>query len=140
MCAAQSLAAPFDTLADAVLGQPGLTTLDPNQPNGFPTASNLALSNAAHVALAPDGRIYVSDPDNNRVLSWPDAATFANGALADLIIGQPDFVSGDPNRGGFFVASADSFFLPQGVYVDANHALWVADAFNSRVLRFDDPV
>ncbi|MFQ5490387.1 MAG: hypothetical protein ACE5GE_06660, partial [Phycisphaerae bacterium] len=71
-------AAPFDTTADAVVGQPGFTTNLPNQPNFLPAADNLALSNAADVAIAPDGRFYVSDAHDNRILSWPSATTFAN--------------------------------------------------------------
>lgn len=129
-------AQPGDTTADAALGQPNLSSNQPNQPDGLPAADNLALSNAAHIALAPSGRVYVSDPDNNRVLSWPDAATFTTGQPADFVLGQPDFESSAPNNGGL---SAGTFFLPQGVFVDAAGNVWVADAFNHRVLRFNDP-
>jgi sugar lactone lactonase YvrE len=132
-------AAPLDTTADAALGQPDLASLAPNQPAAIPTTGNLALSNAADIALAPDGRIYVSDADNHRILSWPDAATFNDGLTADLVIGQPDFNSAAPNRGRFTTAGRDGLFLPQGVDVDPSGNLWVADAFNNRVLRFDDP-
>lgn len=137
-CVEQLIAAPHDSTADAVIGQPDFTTTDPNQPAFAPTASNLSLSNAAGVAVAPDGRLYVADSDNHRVLSWPSASSFTNEMAADLVIGQPDFVSGFPNR-GLASAGADGFFLPQGVAVDGSGNLWVADAFNSRVLRFDDP-
>lgn len=130
-------AAPLDTTADAVLGQPDFTTNLPNQPGGLPAGNNLSISNAAHVAVGPDGRLYLSDSDNNRVLSWPDAASFASGDAADLVIGQPDFVSSTPNNGG---VSASGFFLPQGLAVDAAGNLWVTDAFNSRVLKFNNPL
>lgn len=125
-----------DTTADAVLGQPGFEESLPNQPDGSPTSSNLSLSNAAHLAVGPTGRLYVADTDNNRILSWPSAAGFTNGAAADMVIGQPDFVSSLPNNGG---VSASALFLPQGLCVDEWGNLWVADAFNSRVLRFDNP-
>ncbi len=134
---AEAHAAPFDTTADAVLGQADFTTNAPNQPAGLPTAANLSMSNAAQVAVGSDGRLYASDADNHRVLSWPVAASFANGDAADLVIGQPDFFSGAPNNGG---VSASSFFLPQGLAVDAAGNLWVADAFNSRVLKFNNPL
>ena len=34
--------------------------------------------------------VYVGDTGNNRVLAWKNAASFSNGAVADLVIGQPD--------------------------------------------------
>lgn len=138
LCGALPLrAAPGDTTADAALGQPGLVTNNPNQPGGLPTASNLALSNAAHVAVAPNGRLYVSDADNHRVLSWASAAALSTGAAADLVFGQPNFTSGTSNYGG---VSASSFSLPQGLWVDEGGNLWVTDAFNSRVLKFNVPL
>ncbi len=125
-----------DTSADAVLGQTNFTDNEPNQPSGAPTASNLALSNAAHLAIAPDGRLYVADVDNHRVLSWPSARSFSTGDSADLVIGQPNFTSAIPNNGGL---SASSLFLPQGLCVDEAANLWVVDAFNNRVLKFNNP-
>jgi len=130
------LAAPGDTTADAVLGQPGFTTNVSNYPDGNTSASNLAVSNAAHVAVAPSGRIYISDADNNRVLSWSSAAHYSNGASADMVFGQPDFVSNLPNNGG---VSAGSLYLPQGLWADENGNLWITDAFNCRVLKFNNP-
>ena len=125
-----------DTTADTVAGQLDFTSQTPNQPDGIPSAAGLALSNAAGIAIAPSGRLYVADADNNRVLSWPAAATLTTGEGADWVFGQPDMTSGWPNNGG---VSAHSFFLPQGVFVDAAGNLWVADAFNHRVLKFNDP-
>jgi sugar lactone lactonase YvrE len=126
-------AAVRDSTADAVLGQVNFNQNGANQPGGTPTATNLALSNAAHLAVAPNGRLYVSDADNNRVLSWPSSAAFSTGQTADMVLGQPNFTSGD------FGLSATGFGLPQGLSVDANGDLWVADAFNSRVLKFVNP-
>ncbi|HUN81111.1 MAG TPA: hypothetical protein VMV81_06320 [Phycisphaerae bacterium] len=131
-----SIAAPLDTTGDAVVGQPGFSTNDFNHPDGNASSSNLSLSNAAGLAVGPNGRLYVADSDNNRVLSWASAAAFSNGAAADMVFGQPDFLSGDPNHGG---VSAGSLNLPQGVWVDDANNLWVTDAFNSRVLKFNNP-
>ncbi|MDX2198985.1 MAG: hypothetical protein SF069_08440 [Phycisphaerae bacterium] len=141
MILAASLAgvAQADPTADAALaalGQPNLVTNVSNFPSGTPSASSLALSNAADLAIAPNGRVYISDADNHRVLSWPDAASFSNLDPADRVFGQPDFVSGAPNNGGI---SASSLALPQGVWVDDAGDLWVCDAFNHRVLRFNNP-
>ncbi|MFN0138012.1 MAG: NHL repeat-containing protein [Phycisphaerae bacterium] len=128
---------PIDTTADAVLGQFDFASQVFNAPIGVPSGVGLSLSNAADVAIAPSGRLFVSDAENNRVLSWPSAAAFSNAAPADLVLGQPDFASTAPNAGGS--VSASGFWLPQGLFVDDAEALWVCDAFNSRVLRFDNP-
>lgn len=130
-------AASHDMTADAVLGQPDFESLQFNQPAGAPTADNLSQSGAPDAAIAPDGRLYVADAENNRVLSWSSASAFASGAAADLVLGQADFVSAAPNRGG--AAAADTFSYPQGVCVDSDGALWVTDAFNARVLKFINP-
>lgn len=122
-----------DTTADAVVGQANFSHNQPNQPAGMPTAGNLALSNAAHLAVGPNGRLFVADSDNNRILSWPSAGQFSNGQAADLVIGQPNFTSFAPG------ASPSALNLPQGLWVDSANNLWVADAFNSRVLKFLDP-
>lgn len=128
--------APSPATAIAVLGQPSLNVNMPNAPDGNPSARNLALSNAADLAVAPDGRLYVADADHNRILSWPDASSFATFAPADRVIGQPDFTSTAPNHGG---VGPTSLGLPQGLWVDENSNLWVCDAFNHRVLKFIDP-
>lgn len=134
---APSNAAIHDATADAVLGQVDFTHNTFNQPSGVPSASNLSLPAAApDVAIAPNGRLYIADADNHRVLSWPDARSFANGAAADRVFGQPDFTSGVPNNGGL---SASTLGFPQGLWVDAGGNLWMTDAFNHRVLKFNNP-
>lgn len=134
--AAAMHSAVAETTAVAVLGQQGFATQTPNAPSGTTNAQGIFLSNAPDLAIAPSGRLYVSDPENHRVLSWPNATTFASFAAADMVFGQPDFVSSTLNNGG---VSATSLALPQGVWVDAAGGLWVTDAFNHRVLRFRDP-
>lgn len=130
-------AAPFDDVADAVLGQPDFETNHPNYPPpGLPAADNLAFEFAAHAAIAPNGRLYISDSGNHRVLSWPSAAAFTNRQPADLVLGQTGMTTNDANHGGL---GAGSFFLPQGIAVDDHGNLWVCDAFNHRVLFFHDP-
>lgn len=134
--AAAALPATGDTTADAVLGQADFAANQPNAPAGAVTALGVSLSNAAHAAVGPDGRLWLSDPDNNRVLSWPSAAAFATGQPADRVLGQPDFFSHAPNFGG---VSGASLSLPQGIAVDSAGNVWLADAFNHRVLRYNNP-
>lgn len=136
VCRASAGSGIADATADAALGQVSLTANQANAPAGVVNAAGMSLSNAVGLAIGPNGRVYLGDADNNRVLSWPSAASFTTGQAADLVIGQPDFSTNAPNSGGL---SASSLWLPQGLCVDAAGALWVCDAYNSRVLRFDDP-
>ena len=76
--------------------------------------------------------LWVADRANNRVLRFDNAAAKANGASADGVLGQPDFVT---NATGI---SPTKMNAPWGVFVDGSGKLWVADRANSRVLRFDD--
>ncbi|MGD1027263.1 choice-of-anchor D domain-containing protein [Candidatus Binatus soli] len=86
-------------------------------------------------ASATPNRVYVADENNNRVLGWTDADSFTNGAPADLVIGQPDFISSNCNATG-----AGSLCKPNGVAVDGAGNLYVADGTNSRVLEYNAPL
>jgi sugar lactone lactonase YvrE len=127
--------APQDTTADGVLGQPGFTTNLANQ-GGAPSASTLQEPRGLFADSA--GRLWVADNANNRVLMWANAASFANGAAADLVLGQADFVSNLANRGGANPA-ANTLSGPRSVVVDSAGRLYVADSANFRILRFDPP-
>jgi uncharacterized protein (TIGR03437 family) len=85
--------------------------------------------------------LYVSDPGNNRVLAFADYRKVAPGVTADLVIGQPDFKTAevnypknDPNQ-----LNSEGLYAPQGLALDSNGNLWVADNGNGRVLRFPTP-
>lgn len=79
--------------------------------------------------------LYVADNGNQRVLAWKNAASFSNGAPADLVIGQPDFVHTSAQGTG----TNSGFTDPTGVAVDSNGNLYVADRGNNRILRFPKP-
>src|SRR5437899_1128611 len=83
-------AAPGDTIADRVLGQLAFdrdgANMTANNGLNFPTGVAIDKS-------ATPNRIYVTDSGNNRVLGWHDVSAFSNGAPADIVIGQPNFVS-----------------------------------------------
>ena len=83
------------------------------------------------------GRLFVADWANHRVLGWPDSAAFATGAAADLVLGQADFSGTSPNRG--LSVSALGMNFPNGLAVDEQGRLFVADRFNHRVLVFLPP-
>ncbi|MBX0329191.1 hypothetical protein K2Z83_16075, partial [Oscillochloris sp. ZM17-4] len=80
------------------------------------------------------GWFYVADTGNRRVLGWRGPP--APGQPADLVLGQPDAVSRDENRGG--PPGPASFRWPHSLAGDAD-TLWVADAGNHRVLAWSPP-
>ena len=110
--------------ASAVFGQPDFAT----------TISGLTdskFSNPTGCFVTPDDSLWVTDSSNNRLLRFSSISTKANGAAADGVIGQADFVTGTS------AVSSQAFNFPRGTaFVDATGSLWIADSFNNRVLRF----
>lgn len=109
-----------DATADRVLGQTLLTT----NAAGSTTSQ---LHGPAGVAIAPDGRLYVADYENHRVLSWPDAAAFSSGQAAQFSIGG-------------FGTGRNQLSHPESVVVDSAGNLFVADTDNQRVVVYNTPV
>jgi hypothetical protein len=70
------------------------------------------------------------------VLGWSNAESFANGAPAAVVIGQPGFASNACNSMGI---SPRSLCLPSGAAVDSSGHLYVADQANNRVLEYAAP-
>ena len=63
---------------------------------------------------------------------------FANSAPADLVIGQPDFYSGDPYSDGPG-PTAGTLFEPTAAAVDGAGNLYVSDSQSNRVLEYNQP-
>lgn len=59
-------------------------------------------------------------------------------AVANRVIGQPNFTTYLPDYGG--PASAGNLHNPAAAVVDGSGRLWVADANNNRVLEYDNPL
>ena len=110
--------------AEAVLGQPNLTTT-------APATTQAGMSQPVGLALDGQGRLYVSEVGNNRVVRFDGAATKANGANADGVLGQTTFTNGTS------ATAQGRMYFPWGLAVDGAGRLYVADYRNSRVLRFD---
>lgn len=105
--------------ATMVLGQPDFTSV-----NYQTAASGMRLP----TAVATDGRhLAVADTANNRVLFWNQIPTEV-GQPADLVLGQPDFVTVAQ-----VVVTSSSLRGPQGVWIQFG-MLFVADTQNNRVL------
>ncbi len=82
-------------------------------------------------------KLILSDAWNHRVLIWLSMPT-EDGQPADVVVGQADFESNDPNLTGVGSSpTAQSLNWPYGVFSDGK-SLWIADTGNRRVLYFEN--
>lgn len=112
--------------ADVVLGQPdGATEGRAAGGRGPERGMNLPTGVLIH-----EGRLVVADAWHHRILVWNTVPTVDDTA-PDLVLGQPDASSVEPNAGTS--CSASSFYWPFGVAMVAGR-FWVTDTGNRRVL------
>jgi hypothetical protein len=123
-------AAIGDVAGDRILGQPSVTT---GEPNGAGLDAS-GLYRPEGVAFDAAGNLFVVDQRNNRVLGYRSPMT--TDRAADLVIGQPDFNSDADNNGG---VSARSLAEPSHLAVTPAGDLYVADSENNRVLQYERP-
>lgn len=118
---------------DLVLGQ-NLKSDTGRNANSEVTASSLFYPSG----IWSDGqKLIVADAWNHRVLIWHELPK-EDGQPADVVVGQPDFSSNQPNVKGISnPPDAASLNWPYGVFSDGKH-LWVADTGNRRVLFFEE--
>lgn len=114
--------------ADVVVGQQALDAATNVNP---PTASTLSGPAAVYVA---NGRLYVSDNGNNRILFWDPVPT-QTGQAASGVLGQVGFVTSLANSGGL---TGRSLAGPGGIAVSKD-TLFVADGNNNRLLGWPVP-
>lgn len=110
--------------ADIVLGQADFVSADYNR-GGNVAANGVNVTNGIY---ATDSKIYVADGGNNRVLVW-NTTSPTNGQDADIVLGQPDFVTGDGT------ATATGLSNPQDIASDGNN-IFVSDQGNRRVVVY----
>jgi hypothetical protein len=80
-----------------------------------------------------NGDLWVLDEFNNRILKFSQAYNqTSNNPDADVVIGQSSFSTNDG------ACTPHSFATPWGMTIDESGNLWVADAGNGRILRFND--
>jgi hypothetical protein len=118
-----------DTAPDLIIGQVDDRSVDENRgagcsPIGFYWPFGLAMV---------DGRLWVADTGNRRVLAW-DGIPEPDEPPA-VVLGQPDALSRDENRGELGPAS---FRWPHAV-AGTGSTLFVADAGNHRILGWQPP-
>jgi hypothetical protein len=112
--------------ASIAIGQTSLTAGQANQ-GGSAGASTLNLTYGP-VAVW-DGKLFVSDFVNHRVLGF-DAIPSASGASANFVLGQTDFTTTTSGT------SAVKFNRPQGVVVHEGKLL-IGDSLNHRILIYE---
>ena len=136
-----------DFAAFAVFGQAGSFITNTANENGLSADS---LSSPQGVALDASNNLFVADVDNNRALIFfsPIPMTQVQGvvgnfgdATADVAVGQPDFASGECNRGGSATLTSLCMapFFGVGIAVDGADNLYVADTKNNRALEYNGP-
>jgi len=117
----------------SVLGQSDFTS---EVVPATPTASSLNFPEG--IAVDPTtGKVFVADSSNNRILRFSSASAYTTNAEAEAVLGQTNFTSNSPNRGG--AANAGTLDYPTMLAFDSEGRLWVTDYNNNRVLRFDTP-
>lgn len=113
--------------ASAVFGQASFTSCSPNRGGAAGAAT---LFHPEGVYEDDEGRVYIADSYNNRILVYD--APFSGGDLtADHVIGQPNF-----SATGVLNPLPDTLSQPASVTMDGSGNLIVADRENSRVTRY----
>ncbi|MBX7208624.1 MAG: tail fiber protein [Verrucomicrobiaceae bacterium] len=108
--------------ADVVIGQPNFTSS-----TGTTTQTGLKAPSA--LLVTPAGKLLIADQTNQRVLIF-NSIPVTNGAAADVVIGQTDFVSSTAGT------TSSTFNNPEGLALAPDGRLLVADFANHRVLIF----
>ncbi len=118
-----------DAPADVVVGQPDIATSATL--TGSPTAKSMRGPQGVWIQ---NGKLYVADTQNNRVLIYNQIPT-ANGASADVVLGQPNFTTAiQPDLAQQTTsAAANNLLNPVSATSDGLH-LFVADLGYNRVL------
>ncbi len=132
-------------MADLVIGQLDLFSTGANGPGR--ASSTLSTGFTAPTGLAVDqGDLYVADSGNNRIMRFKKPFdTPPDKLFPDLCIGQPSFNTNSPNyplgqsntptEKGIALNSGSVFIA--AITFDSERNLWLTDAGNNRVLRYN---
>lgn len=112
--------------ATTVLGQPSFdSSLSATTATGMKFPSALLVDTT--------GSLWVADYFNFRVLRFDNAATLANGAPADGVLGQVDFTTSTANT------TAGAMAEPTALALDPDGTLFIAEFNNNRVTYHRNP-
>jgi hypothetical protein len=108
------------------------------EPNKYDISAN-SLNGPTAVVVDSSGNLYVADSGNNRVLFYNPPPEFVSIDdpfywTAQRVYGQDNFTSGAANKGGSI--STTSLNNPMGLALDGSGNLYIADAYNHRVLSY----
>lgn len=117
--------------ADIILGQGDPRTQMPNRGLDGPRPDTM---HWPFQVLSFEGRFYVADAGNRRLLGWRSLPT-ESGQPADFVVGQNDLTSRNDNAGGD--ANPSTLRWPHDLTI-LDGRLALSDAGNNRVLIWDD--
>ncbi len=127
------------TTADGVVGQPDFTATD--KWADAVSATRYGFANIGGIAVDNAGTLWVSDVDDSRILVFhnpKEKDPTVQLAGADLVLGQVNYNATDANN-SLNGINAGTVSAPRGLSVSRNgQTLLVADAGNTRVLRYVD--
>lgn len=129
---------PLSATPARVVGQVSVTSVASSDHPNLVEGKEMWRPNAVAIdtSVSPPA-LYVSDSGNNRVLGWRNAASFSNGAFADIAVGQRDLLSTYPLGPGTSLSRGLNY--PTGLAIDSQGNLYVVDAGNNRILRYPQP-
>ncbi|HLK49128.1 MAG TPA: hypothetical protein VKT49_13390 [Bryobacteraceae bacterium] len=118
-----------DQPADVVVGQPDFTSQ--SVPGNTPTSKSMRGPQGVWIQ---NGKLYVADTGNNRVLIYNRIPT-SNGVAADVVLGQPNFTSAtQPDTSQQSTAATASNLLNPVSVTSDGIRLYVTDLGYNRVL------
>ena len=117
-------------------------------PNNGASPLGFDISATASGGPAPPGSaidathhyMYVSDTLNHRVLVYTlnSSTNLISSKTPAYVLGQPDFVSCEPNQTNTTTPGKNTLYNPSGLAIDvADQLLYVADNHNNRVMVFN---
>jgi len=109
-----------------VIGQPDFVS------GGFQPISDQTFVYPTAIQISSDGKVFIVDSGNNRVLRYNNLNEFIFNFPAELVFGQPDFVTSLTD------ASPNKLHSPTSIIIDNLGTLWVTDRFKDRVLGFNN--
>jgi len=130
------------TFADLVIGQPDKFTSEINYPGGQAgSPTQTGLYSPVGLAVDNNGNLYVADAGNGRVVRFPAPFNQPAGQqpTANLVLGQPDFVTLIQNASASFMHTPFGLALFAGSDANATPlagGLAVSDPIFNRVLVF----